>query len=40
MLGNMKVTVILIIIGALWTITKGLVMGLKQVEIKERILTI
>ena len=36
-LWNMKVTVIPIVIGALGTITKGLVMGLGDLEIKSRV---
>ena len=36
-LWNMKVTVILIVIGALGTVTKGLVQGLENLEIKGRV---
>ena len=39
-LWNMKVTVILIVIGALGTVTKGLVLWLKDLEIKKRVETI
>ena len=39
-LSNMKVTIIPIVIGALRTITKGLVLGLKNLEITERVETI
>ena len=36
----MKVTVILIVIGVLDTVTKGLVLGRVDLEIKERVETI
>ena len=36
----MKVTVILIAIGAIGTVTKGLVKGLEDLEIKGRVMTI
>ena len=36
-LWNMKVTVILIVVGALGTVTKGLVKGLKELVIKARV---
>ena len=36
----MKVTVILTVIGALGTVTKGLAQGLKDMEIKGRVKTI
>ena len=39
-LWNMKVTVILIVIGALGTVTKGLVKGLEVLEIKGHVATI
>ena len=39
-LWNMKVTVIPIIIGALDTVTKGLVQGLEDLEIRGRVETI
>ena len=39
-LWNMKVTVMPIIIGALGTVTKGLVQRLKDLEIRERVETI
>ena len=37
---NMKMTVILIVIGALDTVTKGLVQGLEDLEIRGRVETI
>ena len=37
---NMKVTIILIVIGALGTVTKGLVQGLEDLEITGRVQTI
>ena len=39
-LWNMKVTVISIVIGALGTVTKWLVQGLRDLEIRERVETI
>ena len=39
-LWNIKVTVIPILIGALGTVTKGLVKGLENLEIRERVETI
>ena len=39
-LWNMKVTLILIVIGALDTVTKGLIQGLKYLEIRGRVDTI
>ena len=39
-LWNMKVTVIPIVIGAFGTVTKGLVKGLKDLKIRERVETI
>ena len=36
-LWNMKVTIILIVIGALSTVTKGLVLGLEDLEIRGRV---
>ena len=39
-LWNMKMTVIPIVIDALGTVTKGLVQGLEDLEIKERVKTI
>ena len=39
-LWNMKVTVIPIVIGALGTVTKGLIQGLKDLEIRGRVETI
>ena len=39
-LWNMKVKVIPIVIGALNTVTKGLVQGLEDLEIRERVETI
>ena len=39
-LWNMKVTVITVVIGALGTVTKGLVQGLEDLEIRERVETI
>ena len=37
---NMKVTVISIVIGALGTVTKGLILGLEDLETRERMETI
>ncbi len=39
-LWNMKVTIIPIVIGALGTVTKGLLLGLKDLEIRGRVETI
>ena len=39
-LWNMKVTIVPIVIGALGTITKGLLKGLKDLEVGERVETI
>ena len=39
-LWNVKVTVILIVIGALGTVTKGLIKGLEDLEIRGKIETI
>ena len=39
-LWNMKVTIILIVFGAFGTITKGLLKGLKDLEVGERVKTI
>ena len=39
-LWNIKVTVILVVIGALGTVTKGLVKGLEDLEISGRVETI
>ena len=39
-LWNMKVTVILTVIGALGTVTKGLIKGLEDLEIRGRVETI
>ena len=39
-LWNMKVTFMLIVIGALGTVTKGLIKGLEALEVKERVETI
>ena len=39
-LRNMKVTIILIVIGGLGTVTKGLVQGLEDLEISGRVETI
>ena len=36
----MKVTVILIVIGTLRTVTKGLVQGMKDLEIRGQVVTI
>ena len=38
--GNLKVTMIPIVIGALGTVTKGLIQGLKDLEIRGRVETI
>ena len=37
---NMKVTVVLIVIGAFGTVTKGLIQGLEDLEIRGRVKTI
>ena len=39
-LWDMKVTVIPIVVGALGTVTKGLVKGLEELEIRKRVETI
>ena len=39
-LGNMKVTIVLTVIGAFGTITKGLLKGLKDLEVGGRVETI
>ena len=39
-LWNMKVTIIPIVIGVLGTVTKGLIKGLKDLEIRGRVETI
>ena len=39
-LGNMQVTIILIVIGAFGTVTKGLLKGLEDLEVGGRVETI